>query len=100
MNAYIYFTSFTVLRLTDLLSECGYGQTRLANSSITTKIYNGTEFNVIEGLIEVCVNGSWLTVCYNESEPFTEGNMKGVNQGCQVMGYDGKRQHCLVQLYP
>ena len=100
MNSYIYFTSFTVLPSTDLLSECEYGQTRLVNSSVTSKNYNGTEFNVIEGLIEVCSNGSWLTVCYNESEPFTEGNMRGVDQACQVMGYDGKRQYCLVYLYP
>ena len=75
-----------------LLAECEDGQSRLVNSSITTNDYNGTGFNVIEGLIEVCYNGSWLTVCYNESEQFTEGNMRAVDHTCQSMGYDGKRE--------
>ena len=83
-----YFPYF--LLLTDPSSECRDGQTRLVNSSIATNNYNGTEFNVISGLIEVCNNGSWLTICYNESERFTEVNMKVVNQACQSMGYGGK----------
>ena len=82
-----------------LLAECEDGQSRLVNSSITTNDYNGMGFNVIEGLIEVCYNGSWLTVCYNESGEFTEGNMIAVDHTCQSMGYDGKREYCLSYWY-
>ena len=41
------------------------------------------------GLIEVCIDGNWLTVCYDGHDQFTEGNRRAVNFTCQDMGYDG-----------
>ena len=75
------------------LSECGYGRSRLVDTSISNFIVdiNGhfTMVTTITGLIEVCYNGTWLTVCYDGPEQFTEGNLRAVNLTCQGMGYDG-----------
>ena len=72
------------------LSECADGRSRLVNTSVTTTINdNGAVVNSITGLIEVCINGTWLTVCYDGPDHFTEGNRRAVNLTCQDMGYDG-----------
>ena len=71
-------------------SECEDGKSRLVNTSITTTYNdNGTLVNAITGLIEVCYNGAWSTVCYDGPDNFTEGNRRAVNFTCQEMGYDG-----------
>ena len=73
-----------------LFSECQDGKSRLVNTSITTTYNdNGTLVNAITGLIEVCYNGTWQTVCYDGPDQFTEGNRRAVNFACQDMGYDG-----------
>ena len=71
------------------VAECQDGNSRLVNPSISaTYNSNGTVNNTITGLIELCINGTWLTVCYDEYQ-FTEGNRKLIHSTCQNMGYDG-----------
>ena len=73
-----------------LFSECEDGKSRLVDTSITSNIDgNDTVVNAITGFIEVCYNGTWLTVCGDTAELFTEGSMRVVNLACQDMGYDG-----------
>ena len=71
---------------------------RLVNTSVSTASngYGTVVNNTITGLIEVCIDGSWLTVCYDENSQFTEANRKAVNLACQRMGYDGM-QTCNAQ---
>ena len=71
-------------------SECEDGKSRLVNTSVATMSSDyGSVVNTITGLIEVCYNGTWLTVCYEGLDQFTEGNRRAVNFTCQAMGYDG-----------
>ena len=85
------FTCFLFCNTTSLfLSECEEGKSRLINTSVSTIINDyGAMVNAITGLIEVCYDGTWLTVCYDGPEQFTEGNRRAVNFTCQDMGYDG-----------
>ena len=73
-----------------LSSECEDGKSRLVNSSVTTMNSDkGTVVNTITGLIEVCYNRTWLTVCYDGPDASVEGNRRAVKFTCQDMGYDG-----------
>ena len=84
--------SFSFL-YTILFSECEDGKSRLVNSSINTTLNDyGAMVNAITGLIEVCYNGAWVTVCYGGPDNFTEGNRRAVNFTCQEMGYDGMQR--------
>ena len=86
----IYFKNLSLDDVCSLSSACFEGHARFISPSVTTSSNNdGTTVNSISGLIEVCINNTWVTVCYDGPDQFTEENKNAVNIVCLNMGYDG-----------
>ena len=65
----------------DILSECIDGSVRLYNNQIASTD-DGTL--TITGILEVCADNKWATVCDNGTDD------AALQRACEVMGYAGE----------
>ena len=76
----VYLTDYCYIEPPDVL-VCTEGDVRLAENY--TNEYE--TYDAIEGYVEICTNGSFTPVCYNDSllEIYLVANLS-----CQQLGYD------------
>ena len=74
----VYLTDYYYIEPPDVCTE---GDVRLAENYT----YEYETYDVIEGYVEICTNGSFTPVCYNDSllEIYLVANLS-----CQQLGYD------------
>ena len=64
---------------------CTEGDARILNYD-TYQLSNGTL--AIAGILEVCVNGEWSSICYDGSN-LTDSDLVGIQAVCSGLGYTG-----------
>jgi hypothetical protein len=64
---------------------CNEGYARIVNG-VPTQLSNGSQ--AYTGILEVCNNGQWASICYNGSN-LTQNTQDAIRRACSGLGYTG-----------